>query len=321
MTTAATSAPDPLVAVLGPTGAGKSELALALAESVGGEIVNCDSIQVYRGLNIGSAKLPPEARRGIRHHLLDIISPDQELTAGTYARLARAALSAIRANRRIPIVAGGTGFYLKALLDGLSPAPTRNEALRHRLTAIAQRRPAALHRFLRMHDARAAGRIHPNDRQKLIRALELILLARRPATQTQLLPRDRLRGFAVLKLGLCPERALLYERLNHRSACLFKNGLIEETKALLAGGISPDAKALQSLGYKQALAVLEGRLTRDQAVSECQIRTRQYAKRQFTWFRADPEIQWLPGFGWEERIQAQVLERATEFVAAHASLS
>jgi tRNA dimethylallyltransferase len=313
----AISAPQPLPVVLGPTGSGKSELALSLAQALQGEIVNCDSIQLYKGLNVGSAKLPAEARRGIPHHLLDVIAPDQELTAGAYARLARQAISQIRANGRIAIVAGGTGFYLKALLEGLSPAPPRDVQLRRRLAAISERRPAALHRFLRIHDPLAAQRIHPNDRQKLIRAVELIVVARRPATQIQSLPRDRLQGFAVLKLGLMPDRDLLYRRLDERSAALFSTGLLEETQALLDAGLSADAKALQSLGYKQAVDLLAGHLTLEHAIRECQIRTRQYAKRQLTWFRADREVYWLPGFGSESAIQTEALAHVETFLAHH----
>ena len=309
------SRPWPLVVVLGPTGSGKSELALNLAEAVKGEILNCDSVQTYRGLNIGSAKLPLEARRGVPHHLLDVIDIDQELTAGGYSRLARETLSAIRARGRVPIVAGGTGFYLKALLDGLSPAPLRNNALRERLSAVAERRPGALHRFLRVHDPLAARRIHGNDRQKLIRALEMTLLARQPATRIQSRPRENLQGFSVLKLGLAPDRSQLYERLNQRSAAMFQQGLLEETRVLKAA-FSPQTKALQSLGYKQALQVLDDQLTVEQAIRECQTRTRQYAKRQITWFRADPGVHWLHGFGWDPDIQAQALAQVGAFLAA-----
>lgn len=303
----------PLVVVLGPTGSGKSELALTLAEAVRGEIVNCDSIQVYRQLSVGSAKLPPEARRGIPHHLLDAIEIGQELTAGDYSRLARQALFAIRAQGGVPIVAGGTGFYLRALLDGLSPAPPRSESLRARLRALAQRRPAALHRFLRLHDPVAAQRIHWNDRQKLIRALEITLLAGRPVTQTQSLPRATLAGFAILKLGLAPERALLSERLNQRSAAMFQHGLLEETRALLEAGFSAETKPLRSLGYKQAVQMLQGRFTLEQAIRECQAKTRQYAKRQITWFRAEPCVHWLNGFGWQETIQTEALAQVQSF--------
>lgn len=308
-----------MIAVLGPTGAGKSELALLLAEALEGEILNCDSIQVYRGLDIGSAKLSPAARRGIPHHLIDLINIDRELTAGAYSRLAREALADLRSRERLPIIAGGTGFYLRALLDGLSPAPGRHEPLRARLRAVAERRPAALHRFLRIHDPTAAVRIHPKDRQKLIRALELTLLAGRPATQVQAGPRDRLQGFAVLKLGLAPNRTLLSEKLNQRSASLFHSGLLEETQRLLEGGFSPQAKPLQSLGYKQAVEVFTGKLALEQAIRECQAKTRQYAKRQMTWFRQEPDVEWLNGFGSDPAIQQQALTLAKSFLARPAA--
>lgn len=304
-----------MIALVGPTGSGKSELALLLAEAFDGEVLNCDSIQVYRGLDIGSAKLPPSARRGIPHHLLDIATLDQELTAGSYARLARQVLYQVRDKRHLPIVVGGTGFYLRALLDGLSPAPARHEPLRARLRALAERRPALLHRFLRIHDPTAALRIHPNDRQKLVRALELTLLAGQPATRTQSAPRDRLPGFAVLKLGLAPARAPLCEQLDQRSAAMFRDGILEETQRLLESGSRPQAKPFQSLGYKQALAVLSGQLALDQAIRECQAKTRQYAKRQMTWFRHEPGIEWLHGFGSDPAVQQQALAVARAFLA------
>jgi tRNA dimethylallyltransferase len=285
-----------------------------LAEIFRGEIVNCDSIQVYRGLEIGSAKTPASARRGIPHHLLDILNVDQELSAGAYSRLARSVLAEVRTRGHLPIVAGGTGFYLRALFDGLSPAPTRHEALRTRLRAIAERRPAVLHRFLRIHDSTAALRIHPNDRQKLIRALELTVVAGQPASRTQAAPRDRLEGFTVLKLGLAPPRALLCERLDHRSAAMFRDGLLEETQQLLESGAPPQATALQSLGYKQALAVLAAQLTVNQAIQECQTKTRQYAKRQMTWFRHEPGMEWLNGFGSDPEIQQQAVEASGTFL-------
>jgi tRNA dimethylallyltransferase len=305
---------SPIVTILGPTGAGKSELGLALAEAFDGEIVNCDSIQVYRGLQIGSAKVPAEARRGIPHHLIDILSPDQELTAGAYSRLARTVLEELRARQTLPIVVGGTGFYLKALFDGLSPAPGRDERLRARLGEIASRRPLVLHRLLRRGDPTAAARIHPNDRQKLIRAIELTLLAGRSATETQTLPRDVLQDVSVLKIGLVPQRMLLYERLNQRSAYMFENGLIAETQGMLDGGISAGAKPLQSLGYKQAVNVITNQMTLCEAIQECQAKTRHYAKRQITWFRREPAVNWLTGFGEEERIQQQALEMTANFI-------
>jgi tRNA dimethylallyltransferase len=305
---------SPIVTVLGPTGAGKSELGLALAEASDGEIMNCDSIQVYRGFQIGSAKVPAEARRGIPHHLIDILSPDQELTAGAYSHLARTVLDDLRAKRKVPIVVGGTGFYLKALLDGLSPAPGRDERLRARLGDIASREPLVLHRLLRRRDPTAAARIHPNDHQKLIRAIELTLLAGRSATEMQSLPRDALQSVSVLKIGLTPERLLLYERLNQRSAHMFENGLIAETQGMLDAGVSAGAKPLQSLGYKQAVNVITNQMTLCDAIQECQTKTRQYAKRQITWFRREPAVNWLTGFGDEEQIQQQALELTDKFL-------
>jgi len=302
--------------VLGPTGAAKSDLSLILAEKLHGEIINCDSIQVYRELHIGSAKVPVEARRGIPHHLTGILSIEEELTAGAYARMARAVLSLLRSKGKLPVVVGGTGFYLRALLHGLSPAPMRNPDLRARLSGIAARRPHALHRFLRHRDPIGASRIHPNDHQKLIRAIELTIAGGAPASTIQNRPRDSVKDFQVLKIGLAPDRKLLYERLNHRAAWMFEHGLIDETKAILQVGYSPAAKPLRSLGYKQALKVIANQLTREEALRECQTRTRQYAKRQMTWFRAEHDVHWLAGFGDEPRIQQQALNIAGAFVSS-----
>ena len=274
-----------------------------MAETFGGEIVNCDSIQVYRGLNIGSAKLPIEARRGIPHHLIDVASPDRDLTAGDYARLGRPLLDEIRNRHRTPVMVGGTGFYLRALLDGLSPAPERDYKLRERLGMLSQAKPGALHRYLRRYDARSATRIHPNDHQKLIRAIEMSVIGRQPASQIQSSPRQALSGFSVLKLCLLPDRQMLRDRIDRRASRMFENGLLEETQRLLDWGYSPEAKPLQSIGYKQAMNVLFGRSSVAEAIEECQTRTRQYAKRQMTWFRGEPNVIWLPGFGTDSAIQ------------------
>lgn len=295
---------SPLLVVLGPTGAGKSGLGLLLAERFGGEIVNCDSVQVYRGLDIGSAKVPLSARRGVSHHLIDIAGPEEDVTAGHYSRYARQVLAEIRDRSHIPVVVGGTGFYLRALLEGLSPAPQRDEGLRSRVQAAAQRRPGVLHRFLRRYDPNAAGRIHANDHQKLIRAVELTLLGRQPASVTQSIPRTPLEGFRVLKIGLSPERKALYPQIDRRAAAMFESGLIEETQSLLDAGVPPQAKALQSLGYRQALGILAGTITREAAVAECQAKTRQYAKRQMTWFRREPDVHWLEGFGNDQAVES-----------------
>jgi tRNA dimethylallyltransferase len=305
----------PVIAVLGPTGSGKSDLGLLLAARLGGEILNYDSIQVYRGFEIGAAKIPLQDRRGVPHHLLDVIGPGEELSAGSYARMARAAIRDIHERGRVPVLVGGTGFYLRALLDGLSPAPERNPGLRQRLDAMANRRRGILHRVLTRYDAAAAARIHPNDTPKLIRAIEITFASGRPVTEVQSAPRQALMGTPVLKLGLAPDRKLLYSRLDKRTAWMFCNGLIDETKWLLKIGYAPDSKPMRSLGYKQALQFLSGERTLDQAITECQLRTRQYAKRQVTWFRAERDLVWLDGFGSEERVQDEGLQRSSSFLA------
>jgi tRNA dimethylallyltransferase len=305
---------SPLLVVLGPTGAGKSELGLVLAERFGGEIVNCDSVQVYRGLDVGSAKVPTSGRRGVPHHLIDIAAPEEDVTAGQYSRHARWALGEIRDHGHIPVVVGGTGLYLRALLDGLSPAPQRHEELRRRLQKTALRRPRVLHRFLRRYDRDAASRIHENDHQKLIRAVELTLVGRQPATVIQSMPRTPLEGFRVLKIGLSPERKALYRQIDTRTARMFEDGLTEETQSLLDAGVSPHAKALQSLGYRQAQGVLAGSMTKDAAVTECQTKTRQYAKRQMTWFRREPDVQWLDGFGNDEVVKSVAIVMTEAFL-------
>lgn len=284
-----------------------------MAEQFGGEIVNCDSVQVYTGLDIGSAKTPVGDRRGVPHHLIDVALPNQDLTAGAYARLARQAIVAILSRGRLPVVVGGTGLYLRALFDGLSPAPLRDEPLRHRLQQLHARRPPALHRFLRRFDELTARRIHPNDKQKLIRAVELIILRRQPAVLTQQQPRDPFRGVRVFKIGLDPDRKDLYARLDKRSAHLFESGLLEETAKLLGSGVLPSAKPLLALGYRQAVQMLRGEIPRDQAIRLCQTKTRQYAKRQLTWFRHEPDVNWLNGFGLDPAIQQRAV---TSFAAA-----
>ncbi|HEX4167912.1 MAG TPA: tRNA (adenosine(37)-N6)-dimethylallyltransferase MiaA [Bryobacteraceae bacterium] len=305
---------SPLVVIVGPTGSGKSDLAVSLAEVLRGEIVNFDSVQLYRGLDVGSAKLQIAERRGIPHHMIDVAEPAIELTAGAYARMARPLLRQIAATGAIPILVGGTGFYLRALLDGLSPAPQRDEALRLRLADLARRRPKILHRYLSYWDGAAAGRIHPNDHQKLIRAIELMRLAGRRASEVQDQPRERLEGFAVYKIGLAPDRCALYERINRRTVAMFERGLVDETEALLRAGVPSSSKALRSLGYRQALQYLRGDLSREAAVAECQLRTRQYAKRQLTWFRADTEVAWLPGFGTDSRVRTAAVEKCRQIV-------
>ncbi|MBK5292564.1 MAG: tRNA (adenosine(37)-N6)-dimethylallyltransferase MiaA, partial [Acidobacteriia bacterium] len=222
-----------VIVVAGPTGSGKSELALRLARDLDGEIVSCDSVQVYRRFNIGSAKLALEDRRGIQHHLIDVVEPDAEYTAGEYSRNARQALAEIAARGRVGIVTGGTGFYLTALLEGLFPGPEKDDKLRERLSAIERNRPGGLHRILQRMDPDSAARIHPNDVNKVMRALEVTLLGGQPMSEQFQAGRDRLTGFRILKFGLNPDRQQLYERIEERTRRMFAEGLIEETRAIL----------------------------------------------------------------------------------------
>lgn len=303
-----------VIAIAGPTGAGKSELALRVAEEFNGEVVNCDSLQVYRYFDIGTAKLTHAEMRGIPHHLMDILDPDQVFTAGEYARLGRAALAAISSRGRLPVVAGGTGFYLRALFEGLFRGPERDAALRERLAARERRRPGSLHRLLARFDAAAAARIHPNDVPKVMRAVEVCLLARRPVTEMFGEGRDRLEGFRTLKIGLAPDREELYRRLDERCRRMFESGLVEEVERILDKGFSLEAKPFESHGYRQAVQMLRGELSAKEAVFYAQRNTRNYAKRQMTWFRKEPDMEWLKGFGEESHIQERALARVGEFL-------
>lgn len=302
----------PLIAILGPTGAGKSALALKVAETFQGEIVNCDSLQIYRGFNVGTAKISEPERRGIPHHLIDVAGPGEVYSAGDYARDARRIISEISEGGRLPVIAGGTGFYLRALVDGLPDLPYRDTALRDRLAARSLRRPGSLHRILRRLDPAAASRIHARDTQKVMRALEIRMLTREPAP-----PRasaEALAGFRTLKIGLDPDRAALYVRLDARAKEMFRSGLLEEVQGLLEAGCTGGEKPFESLGYRQALECLRGSITLDQAIASTQIETRQYAKRQWTWFRRDAQVHWLSGFGTTPSVLEQCLEMVRKFI-------
>ncbi|MGA8271199.1 MAG: tRNA (adenosine(37)-N6)-dimethylallyltransferase MiaA [Candidatus Sulfotelmatobacter sp.] len=297
--------PEPLlVIVLGPTASGKTALSLALARHFQGEIVNCDSVAMYREIDIGTAKPTPSERALAPHHLLDTVAPTDHITAGEYARHARQVLDDIKSRSHLPIVVGGTGLYLRALTEGLFPGPKRSEELRKRLRErTASRGPDYLHRILRRLDRVAAEKIHANDTPKVIRAIEVCLTAREKMTALwQERGRDPLPGFRILRLGLDPDRQALYERINHRAEKMFKEGLIEEAQHLLEK-YGDDLGPLSSLGYKQAAQFLHGELSREQALQAAQQAHRNYAKRQMTWFRREPELQWLRGFGDDEQIQ------------------
>jgi tRNA dimethylallyltransferase len=306
--------PLPLVAILlGPTGSGKTALSMALAERFGGEIVSCDSVAVYRGMELGTAKPTKEDRARVPHHLIDVAEPDEPFTAGEYSRLARKAIQEIGARERLPIVTGGTGLYLRALTEGLFAGPARREDLRARLRRSAERHGNGwLHRLLRKLDAVMAERIHVNDTAKLIRAIEVCVAARRP--MSEVMARDPLTGFRLLRIGLNPPRAVLYDRLNQRCAAMFAAGLVDETRGLLAR-YGP-VKALDSLGYQQAQAVLNGSLSVGEAMKAAQQGHRNYAKRQMTWFRRELEVRWMEGFGDEVDTVREAEEIVESAIAA-----
>jgi tRNA dimethylallyltransferase len=300
---------------MGPTGSGKSQLAIQISERWKGEVVNYDSVQLYRGFEIGAAKIPLNERRGVPHHLLDVAGPSHDFTAGEYSRHARLTLAGISSRRAVPVLCGGTGFYLRALLCGLSPASTRDDHVRERRQEIAARRASSLHFLLLRFDPAAAQQIHPNDHQKLIRALEMAHLERQRTSDIQSRPRHPLTGYRTLKVGLDPDRRLLYEALNIRSEALFSQGLIEETSKLLAEGYSAKSKPMQSLGYRQAVSAISGTISLAQAIEECRIKTRQYAKRQRTWFRTETDVNWFKGFGTDPQIQQQAQTLVAGFLA------
>jgi tRNA dimethylallyltransferase len=298
----------PLPVVLGPTGSGKSDLSLCIARSLGGEIVNCDSLQVYRGFDIGTAKVPTAERQRVPHHLIDIVEPTDLFTAGDYARVAQAAIREISARGKTVVLVGGTGFYLRGLLEGLSPGPARDDILRARLLNKEQVRPGRLHQILARLDPVSAARIHPNDKNKTMRALEVRLLEGAPVSSMFERGRAPLSGFLPVKIGLDPPRELLYARLNERAQRMFEiGGLADEVRRLLSAGVPPEAKPFESLGYKQVLLMLQGRITREQALESTQLETRRYAKRQLTWFRKEQAVQWIAGFGDDPQVQTEAL--------------
>jgi tRNA dimethylallyltransferase len=295
---------DPLlVVVLGPTGSGKTALSLAIADHYAGEIVNCDSVAMYREFEIGTAKPSAEERARAPHHLFDCFDPSDFVTAGEYAQRSRRVLEEIKSRRRLPIVVGGTGLYLRALLDGLFAGPQRSEQLRERLRRRAgQKPPGYLHRILRRFDPAAAEKIHANDAPKLIRAIEVCIATRQPMTEAWQQGREPLRGFRIIRLGLNPDRSALYKRLNQRAQRMFDSGLVEETQRLL-GKYGEAVWPLGSLGYRQVTQLIGREINLEAAIAATQQAHRNYAKRQMTWFRREPGVVWLEGFGSEVEIQ------------------
>lgn len=292
--------------IVGPTASGKSALGIALAKTLGGEIVSCDSVQLYRGFDVGSAKASEREREGVAHHLLDVLRPADKATAGDYARMARRSIEEISRRGKLPILVGGTGLYLRAALRGLFSGPGRDEALRARLERIALDKGAGrLHRMLVRLDPASAGRIHANDQPKLIRAIEVCLAGRRPFSEAlQDKTEEPLQGFRITRIGLAPPREWLYEKIDQRTKQMFAEGLLQEVRSLLDAGVPETAWPFGAVGYKQALAAVTGRVDAAEAAAAAAQATRRYAKRQMTWFRRqEPETIWLAGFGDDPEMQ------------------
>ena len=309
-----------LLAIVGPTASGKSYLAVQMARQFGGEIVNCDSLQLYRRLDIGTGKLTLSEQQGVPHHLLDVLDPSnnpaEQFTAGEYARLATRTIASVASRGKLPIVVGGTGFYLRALTEGLFRGPARRPELRERLRLRAgEKGNAYLHRILQRVDRPSATKIHPNDLPKTIRALEVFFETKRPISDLFLEGRQALEGYEIFKLGLHPPRAALYERINQRSRRMFENGLIEEVREILAKGVAGTAPPLRSLGYSEAVQHLEGKIDWEEAIRLTQNRTRQYAKRQLTWFRKEPGISWITGFGDDPEVAQLASKKLSSHIA------
>jgi tRNA dimethylallyltransferase len=284
---------SPLIAIVGPTASGKSALALRLAQEREGEIVSCDSLQVYRGLDIGSAKATPAERAAVPHHMLDVASPQAAFSAADYARLARAALTEIRARGRLPIVAGGSGLYLRALLFGLFEGPSRDDALRRRLEHLAERfGDARLHRLLARVDAVAAARTNPSDRVRVVRALEVYWLTGRPITAHRSAGSRPLEGFRALVLGLSPDRERLRAAVEARTRQMLERGLVAEVRGVLERSSGAVPRPLGAIGYRQAVSVLRGELDLEAAERSIVTETMRFAKRQMTWFRHQAEVAW-----------------------------
>lgn len=294
----------PLIAVVGPTASGKSALGVWLAEKFGGEVLACDSTQLYRGFDIGTAKPGLSERRGIPHHLIDVLSPSQEATAGGYREMTLTVLQDLRSRERLPILTVGTGLYLRALLEGLADVPQRSEQLRERLRASAEEHgPGYLHRLLKRLDPETARKIASADMQKIIRAVEVCVLARRPISEVHRTGRTPLEGWRALKIGLMPPREALYQRIHARTEAMLAQGWMEEVRGLMASDLPENAKPFDFIGYRELRQVVRGEQKLEAARAAIQQSTRRYAKRQLTWFRKAPAVHWLEGFGDETRAQ------------------
>lgn len=302
--------PQPfLVAIVGPTASGKSALGVWLAEQFRGEVVACDSTQLYRGFDIGTAKPGTEERRGIAHHLIDVLDPNEVATAGGYRELALPVLQDLRQRERLPILTVGTGLYLRVLLEGLAEIPQRSEELRERLRAAAEEHSAGyLHGVLGRLDPQAAQKIAPADEQKLIRAIEVCLLTHKTISEAHRTGRKPLEGWRVIKIGLMPGREELYGRIHARTAFMIEHGWMQEVQDLVKSGLNENAKPFDFIGYCGLRAVVRNELSLQQAREAIQQATRRYAKRQLTWFRKEAGVQWFSGFGDDPELQSSIFE-------------
>ncbi len=306
--------PEPLIAVVGPTASGKSDLGLALAERCNGEIINCDSVQVYRGIYIATAKVPFEEQRGIPHHLIDIAEPTENFTAVKWAAQARTTIAEIEARGKRALLVGGTGFYLRALTTQFFAAPEIDESLRPRLLQQMERKGAEhLHRLLARVDPVTAERYAPKDWSRVTRALEVYFSSGKSLSEWQVESPEQPtpEGQRLHYLVLQPPREKLYDRINQRADLMIEQGLLEEIQALLNAGVPPDAKAFGAHGYKRFVEYLQGQRTLESAVEQMKLDTRHYAKRQWSWWRAQTNTHWLNGFGFADA----VIEAAQEIVA------
>lgn len=297
---------SPLVAIVGPTASGKSILGVWLAQKLGGEVVACDSTQLYRGFDIGTAKPAVEERQGVPHHLIDVLEATEEATAGEYRERAMGVLSDLHARARMPIFTVGTGLYLRVLLEGLAEVPLRSEPLRNRLRKRASgKTPGHLHRVLKRLDPETAKKIAPADEQKLLRAVEVCLLTKKPLSEVYQGGRKPLEGWRAIKIGLQPKREKLYEQVHARTDAMLQRGWVEEVRGLMESGLPPNAKPFDFIGYKELRAVLQKEMELEEARAAIQQATRRYAKRQLTWFRREQGVHWLTGFGGDPKVQEQ----------------
>lgn len=301
-------------AIVGPTASGKSDLGIRLALAFEGEIINLDSVQVYREIQIATAKVPHTEQRGIAHHLIDIVEPTENFTAGQYARLAAEKIEEIETRRRMALLVGGTGFYLRALTNPLFESPQTDLRLRERLSKRRDSRGAEyLHRLLNRIDPRAGSHISPRDWSRSMRALEFFFqTGRRISEEQPETPPAPAFAARLRVVALSPPRDELYDRINRRAEAMFAEGLVEEVQRLMEAGLPPTAKAFQAHGYRRVVEYLQGRRTREDALNQMKLDTRHYAKRQLSWWRTWPEVKWLHGFGHED----EAFREASDYLRA-----